>query len=179
VRRITCRARGSQHRGSQHRGSRDRGSQHRGSQHRGSRDRGSQHRGSQHRGSRDRGALVLSYIIIVPVFMLAVLVIVQGALWYLAREAALAAARQGADAARLPGAAAGAGPAAALTFARDSASGYLIAPTATASGTTRTTVQITVSGHVPTFVPLMVFEVSQTVQAPVEQFTVPGVTPAP
>jgi hypothetical protein len=131
-------------------------------------------RATQDRASRDRGALVLSYIIIVPVFMLAVLVIIQASLWYLAREAALAAARQGADAARLPGAAAGAGPAAALTFARTSASGYLLDPGASASGTTPATVQITVTGHVPTFVPGLVIDVSQAVQAPVEQFAVPG-----
>jgi Flp pilus assembly protein TadG len=127
----------------------------------------------------DSGAIVLSYIIVVPVFMLAIMVIIQGAMWYLAREAALAAARQGADAARLPGAAAGAGPAAALAFAQKSASGYLLAPGATASGTTGTTVQITVTGHVPTFVPGLVIDVSQAVQAPVEQFTVPTATTAP
>ncbi len=131
------------------------------------------------RARKDTGAIVLSYIIVVPVFMLAVMVIIQGALWYLAREAALAAARQGADAARLPGAVAGAGPSAALVFARRSASGYLLAPGATARGSTPTTVQITVTGHVPTFVPLMVFRVTQTVQAPVEQFTVPTANPAP
>jgi Flp pilus assembly protein TadG len=130
--------------------------------------------GSPRHGRRDSGALILSYIIIVPVFMLAVMVIIQGALWYLARDAALAAARQGADAARLPGAVTGAGTQAALGFAQDSASGYLLGAQATASGSTPTTVQITVCGHVPTFVPGMVISVSQAVQAPVEQFTVPG-----
>jgi Flp pilus assembly protein TadG len=128
---------------------------------------------------RDSGAIVLSYIIVVPVFMLAVMVIVQGAMWYLAREAALAAARQGADAARLPGASAGAGSAAAVAFAQKSASGYLLAPGATASDITGTTVQVTVTGHVPTLVPGLVIHVSQAVQAPVEQFTVPTATTAP
>jgi Flp pilus assembly protein TadG len=128
---------------------------------------------------RDHGALVLSYIIIVPVFMLAILVIVQSAMWYLAREAALAAARQGADAARLPGAAAGAGQSAALAFAHTSASGYLLAPKANAIGSSATTVQITVSGDVPTLVPLWTLEVHQTVQAPVERFVAPGANRAP
>ena len=41
----------------------------------------------------DLGALTLSYVIIVPVFLAAVMVIVQTSLWYLARQAALAAAR--------------------------------------------------------------------------------------
>lgn len=123
---------------------------------------------------RDDGALTLSYLIIVPVFMLTVMAIVQTALWYLASQAALAAARQGADAARLPGATAGAGPQAALRFARGSASGYLLGPQATASGSTPTTVQVTVCGHVPTFVPWLNVPVSQAVQAPVERFATPG-----
>ena len=122
---------------------------------------------------RDDGALILTYVIIVPVFMLAIMVIIQGALWYLAREAALAAARQGADAARVRGATAGAGPQAALAFARDNASGYLLGPSATGSGSTATTIQIRVSGHVPTFVPGLAINVSQVVQAPAEKFVAP------
>lgn len=123
---------------------------------------------------RDDGALTLSYLIIVPVFMLTVMAIVQTALWYLASQAALAAARQGADAARLPGAVAGAGPQAARRFAQDSASGYLLNPQATAAGSTPATVQITVCGHVPTFVPWLNVPISEAVQAPVERFATPG-----
>lgn len=125
---------------------------------------------------RDDGALVITYVIIVPVFMLVIMVIIQGALWYLAREAALAAARQGVDAARLPGAAASAGTQAALAFARNDASGYLLGPSAASSasaGNATTTIQITVTGHVPTFVPGLVIDISQAVQAPVEKFVAP------
>jgi Flp pilus assembly protein TadG len=125
---------------------------------------------------RDDGALVLTYVIIVPVFMLVIMVIIQGALWYLAREAALSAARQGVDAARLPGAAPGAGTQAALAFARTDASGYLLGPSAASSasaGNATTTIQITVTGHVPTFVPGLVINISQAVQAPVEKFVAP------
>jgi len=125
---------------------------------------------------RDDGALVLTYVIIVPVFMLVIMVIIQGALWYLAREAALAAARQGVDAARRPGAGPGAGTQAALAFARNDASGYLLGPSAAAAagaGTATPTIQITVTGHVPTFVPGLVINISQAVQAPVEKFVAP------
>ncbi len=127
---------------------------------------------------RDDGALILTYVIIVPVFMLVIMVIIQGALWYLAREAALAAARQGADAARIPGAAPGAGAQAALAFARTDASGYLLGPAASASasgtaGAATATIQVTVTGHVPTFVPGLVIDISQAVQAPVEKFVAP------
>ena len=125
---------------------------------------------------RDDGALVLTYVIIVPVFMLVIMVIIQGALWYLAREAALAAARQGVDAARRPGAGPGAGTQAALAFARNDASGYLLGPSAAAAagaGSATPTIQVTVTGHVPTFVPGLVISISQAVQAPVEKFVAP------
>ncbi len=130
--------------------------------------------GPRRYGRRDDGALILTYVIIVPVFMLAIMVIIQGALWYLAREAALAAARQGVDAARVRSAVAGAGPRAALAFARNNASGYLLGPAATDQGSTATTIQIRVSGHVPTFVPGVAINISQVVRAPAEKFVAPG-----
>ena len=72
-----------------------------------------------------------------PVFLAAVMVIVQTSLWYLARESALAAARQGADAARVLNAPLGAGPSAALAFARSAASGYLLGPAASTAGSSQ------------------------------------------
>jgi Flp pilus assembly protein TadG len=128
---------------------------------------------SRLRGGGERGALILSYMIIVPVFMAALMVIVQGSLWYLAREAALAAARQGADAARVLHAPSGAGPRAALAFARSSASGFLLRPRAFGNGSTATTVQITVTGRVPSLVPGLPIAVTQVARVPVEQFTTP------
>ena len=125
------------------------------------------------RGRGDAGALTLSYVIIVPVFMAAVMVIVQTSLWYLARQAALAAARQGADAARVLDAPAGAGQRAALGFARSAAPGYLLGPAATTSGSSAGTVQITVTGRAPSLVPGLVIKVRQVARAPVEQFTTP------
>jgi Flp pilus assembly protein TadG len=122
---------------------------------------------------RDAGALTLSYVIVVPVFLAALMIIVQGSLWYLAREAALAAARQGADAARVLHAPPGAGSRAALAFARSAGHGYLIDPKASAGGSTAVTVQITVTGQVPDLVPGLPMSVSQVARAPVEKFTTP------
>ena len=122
---------------------------------------------------RDAGALILSYVIVIPVFMLAVMVMVQASLWYLARQAALAAARQGADAARADNAQPDAGREAALRFARTAASAYLRNPAAVVSLTAGQTIQVKVSGSVPSLVPGVVIDVSQVVQAPVEQFTTP------
>lgn len=118
----------------------------------------------------DRGALTLSYVAVLPLVFLFLMVITQAAFWFLARSAALAAARQGADAARTLNAPLSAGPAAALGFARAAGLGYLQDPRATASGSTSTTVSITVTGRVPSFVPGLVVSVSETAQAPAEQF---------
>jgi len=127
-----------------------------------------------HRRPRDdAGALTLSYVIIVPVFLLALMVVAQAAMWYLARSAALAAARQGVDAARVEGSSAGAGSAAALSFAQTSASGYLLGPRANDDGSSATTIVITVTGRVPSLVPGVPITVSQVAQAPVERFTTP------
>jgi Flp pilus assembly protein TadG len=125
------------------------------------------------RPPRDGGALTLSYVIIVPVFLSALMVIAQAAMWYLARSAALAAARQGVDAARVENSSPAAGRAAALSFAQTSASGYLLGPTVSTGGSSRTTIVITVKGSVPSLVPGVPISVTQVAQGPVERFTTP------
>jgi hypothetical protein len=118
----------------------------------------------------DRGALTLSYVAVLPFVFLVIMAAIQTSFWFLARDAALAAARQGADAARALNAPGGAGPAAALAFVRQAGQGYLQDPAASAAGSTSSTVSITVSGHGPSFVPGLVVRVAETVQAPVEEF---------
>ena len=118
----------------------------------------------------DRGALTLSYIAVMPFVLLFIMALIQASFWFLARDAALAAARQGADAARAMDAPRAAGPAAALAFARQAGQGYLVDPVASATGSTGATISITVNGHVPSFVPGLVVHVTETVQAPVEEF---------
>ncbi|HXW45364.1 MAG TPA: TadE/TadG family type IV pilus assembly protein [Streptosporangiaceae bacterium] len=118
----------------------------------------------------DAGALSLSYVVVMPAVFLFIMVVIQASFWFLARDAALAAARQGADAARVLGSSQAAGPAAALAFARQAGEGYLLDPAASTRHSSAATVSITVTGHVPSFVPGVVFRVSETVQAPVEEF---------
>ncbi|MGO9078938.1 MAG: TadE/TadG family type IV pilus assembly protein [Streptosporangiaceae bacterium] len=125
-------------------------------------------------GRADGGAFTLSYVIIVPVFLAGLMVIVQASVWYLARQAALAAARQGADAARVLDAAPGAGPQTAVSFARSAASGYLLSPAASSAGSTAGTVEVTVTGTVPSLVPGLRLTVRQSAALPVERFTTPG-----
>jgi hypothetical protein len=118
----------------------------------------------------ERGALSLSYAVILPIVLLFIMLVIQASFWYLAREAALAAARQGADAARVLGGSPEAGRAAALAFARHSGAGYLLDPGVSTAGSTTSTVAVTVTGRVPSFVPGLVVDVSETAQAPVEEF---------
>jgi Flp pilus assembly protein TadG len=122
----------------------------------------------------DRGALTLSYIVVTPVFLAALMVIVQACVWYLARETAIAAARQGADIARTAHPPPGRGAQAAVTFARRAAPGFLLEPAATAAGSSAATVRIVVTGRVPSLVPGLVLTVSEVVTAPVERFTAAG-----
>jgi Flp pilus assembly protein TadG len=119
----------------------------------------------------DCGALTLSYVALLPFIFLFIMVLIQASFWFLARNTALAAARQGADAARTLNASRTSGPAAALAFARQAGEGYLEDPRATAAGSTGATISITVSGHVPSFVPGLSVSVSETAQAPAEEFT--------
>ena len=105
-----------------------------------------------------------------PFVFLFIMVLIQASFWFLARDAALTAARQGADAARALNAPLSAGPAAAMAFARQAGGGYLEDAVASASGSTGSTISITVSGHVPSFIPGLVVHVTETVQAPVEKF---------
>ncbi len=125
---------------------------------------------ARHTRNDDRGALTLGYVAILPFLFLFVMVMIQSSFWFLARQAALAAARQGADAARVLGASRAAGPAAALAFARQSGRGYLDDPAASSAGSNARTVSVTVTGRAPSLVPGLVVAVSETVQAPVEKF---------
>src|SRR5262249_40453661 len=106
------------------------------------------------RASRDDGgALTLSYVVVLPVVFVFVMSVIQASFWFLARDAALAAARQGADAARTAGASFVNGRSTAITFARQAGSGYLMSPAVTVRRSGLTTVAVTVTGRVPSFVP--------------------------
>ena len=90
-------------------------------------------------GRDDGGALTLSYVVVLPVVFLFLMSVIQASFWFLARDAALAAARQGADAARAVGASLGSGESTALGFARQAGSGYLMNPSAIVQQSNATT----------------------------------------
>jgi Flp pilus assembly protein TadG len=123
---------------------------------------------------REAGAFTLSYVLVVPIFMAAIMTIVQASIWYLARETVLAAARQGADVARTAQSPPGAGAQAARNFAATSTPGFLSHISVSTRGTSTTTVKITVSARIPTLVPDLVINVHEVVTAPVERFVALG-----
>jgi len=117
----------------------------------------------------DTGALTLSYVIVFPAILLAILVIVQASLYYMAHTVALAAARRGADVACEYDSTNGAGATAALALIAQDGSGLLAGQQAVATRT-GTTVQVTVAGQAWSVLPGLPDSVSETVQQPIEQF---------
>lgn len=122
----------------------------------------------------DRGALTLSYVIVLPVFLAGIMIIVQASAWYLARQAALAAARHGADVARTANPPPGSGAQSAIAFAASAAPGFLLAPAATVRVGADHTVVVTVTGDAPSLVPGLPIHVREVVTAPVERFVATG-----
>jgi Flp pilus assembly protein TadG len=118
----------------------------------------------------DSGALTLSYVIVFPVVLFALMFIVQAALYYMAHNLALAAARQGADVARELNSTDGAGSAAALSLIHQDGSGMLATvhqPVVTRTGAT---VTVKVSGQAWSLLPGLPVRVDETVQEPIERF---------
>jgi hypothetical protein len=93
----------------------------------------------------------------------------QAALWFAARNAALAAAQQGADAARGTGGTVAQGVAVACGFARTAGGGMLRSPACTGRG--GDTITITVCGTAVQLVPLVPVHACEQVQGARERFT--------
>lgn len=117
----------------------------------------------------DTGALTLSYVIVFPAVLFAIMVIAQAALYYMAHNIALAAARQGADVAREFNSTDGAGTSAALALINQDGSGMLTGAHAVATRT-GTTVTVTVRGTAWSVLPLLPDSVHETVKEPIERF---------
>jgi Flp pilus assembly protein TadG len=118
----------------------------------------------------DTGALTLSYVIVFPAVLLAIMIIVQAALYYTAHNLALAAARQGADVAREYNSTDAAGAAAALALINQDGSGMLANVQPPAVTRTGTTVTVTVRGTAWSVLPLLPDSVHETVKEPIERF---------
>jgi len=126
------------------------------------------------RGHTDGGSSTLELVIGFPVVLTLVLVIVNTALWWHARDTAMAAAQEGVRTGRAYGAHVGDGRATALSFARAVGDGVLISPAVSTSGSNAQTVVVRVSGRSVSLVPFLHFTVVQVARGPVERFTTPG-----
>ena len=125
--------------------------------------------------SREAGALTLSYVLIVPVFLIGIMTIVQASIWFLAKDSVLAAARHGADVARTSQPPPGSGAQAAISFATSSTSTFLSDVAASATVTNgRRTVRVSVSARIPSLVPGLKIGVREVVTAPIERFVALG-----
>jgi len=121
----------------------------------------------------DRGSITLETVIAVPVALLAVLLIVNAALWYQARNTALAAAQEGVRTGRAYGSNPGTASSTALSFAHSVGGGFLLSPTADSSGSTSATVTVHVRGQAVSLIPWLHLSVDQVARGPVERFTTP------
>lgn len=133
---------------------------------------------SHHRhGHADRGASTLETVIGFPVVLTLVLLIVNTALWWHARDTAMAAAQEGVRTGRAYGAHAGDGRTTAFAFAKTVGNGVLLAPSVSTSGSDAQTVVVRVTGRSVSLVPFLHLTVDQVARGPVERFTAPGDTP--
>jgi len=118
----------------------------------------------------ERGSVsVIAAAIAFPAVIALLAAFFQAALWFTARNTALAAAQQGVDAARGTEGSLARGEAAACAFARTAGAGMLRGPTCT--GSTGTTVTITVCGNAPSLIALIPVRACEQAQGARERFT--------
>ena len=127
---------------------------------------------------RQRGTVTVEYAVLFPLLLVLLLAGVQTALWWHARNVALAAAQAGVNAGRPPHADPAAAASAATAFA-DRAGGGVRDIAVTTAGTTATTVRVQVSLTAPRLLPLpgLRLRVTQAAEGGRERFTTPGGPP--
>jgi Flp pilus assembly protein TadG len=124
------------------------------------------------RGGRDRGASAVELAILAPALIFASLLIVQFAIWFDARHAALAAAQQGdlvarEDASVNPGGWQGLAESAATSYYRGLNTSLISGVTAQAAPAANGMVSVTIKGKLTGIWPLTI---SETVTGPIECF---------
>ncbi|WP_439681509.1 TadE family protein [Embleya sp. MST-111070] len=124
----------------------------------------------------DRGSVSLELAILIPLVLVLTLTIVQGALWWYAREAALAAAREGVENGRLyQGGGPGSGADRAAETARNLGGDLLRDVHVDTTGTTPERIRVQVSGWSLSILPgVRGVQITQHAEAPVERVTQPG-----
>ena len=123
----------------------------------------------------DQGSTTLEIVVLFPAVLLATFGLIQGALYYHARDVALAAAADGLTAARSRGARAEDGRRTALAFLQRAGGDDVLASSSVLSRRDATTAEVTVSGRALSLIPgVPGWAVQQTASGPVERFTSGG-----
>jgi Flp pilus assembly protein TadG len=136
-------------------------------------------RAAAHRGRcRDRGAVTVELAVLFPVLLALLLSGVQAAMWWHARNLALAAAQAGLDAGRAAAGTPAQAAEAAAWFARRAGGGVSDVRVSTA-GTTAVTVRVQVGLTAPRVLPIpgLALHLTQTAIGGRERFTTPGDQP--
>ena len=127
---------------------------------------------SSHRRRRDeRGSVAIQMVFLMPALFAVMFLGVQGALYYHAREVALAAAQEGAREAGSENGTSESGVAAANGFLRDAGGSDVMTSTSVSGSRTTTTATITVTGKSMSVIPGWHVTVSQSASVPVERLT--------
>ncbi len=123
----------------------------------------------------EQGSATLEIAVLFPAVLLATFGLIQGALYFHARDVALAAATDGLTAARGRTGSGEEGRQAASAFVQRAGGGDVLLGSSVSSFRTATTATVTVTGRTLSLVPgLPGWVVSQTASGPVERFTRAG-----
>lgn len=124
----------------------------------------------------DRGAVTVELAITFPVFLLLVLTSVQAAMWWHARNIAIAAANEGAHAGRPAGSGDAEAISAAVSFAHRAGGHSVRDVTVSTAGSTTEVLRVEVSASALRVLPIpgLDIRVSQSVQVGRERFTSEG-----
>ena len=126
------------------------------------------------RTRNQNGSASLELVVVFPVLLLCFFAVVQGALYFHARNVAMAAAQQGARAAASQQGSEGAGVAAATTFVVQAGGPDVMTQIHVYTNRTPTAASVTVIGRSLSVLPGVAgLSVSQTADRPVERFTTP------
>lgn len=123
----------------------------------------------------EQGSATLEIAVLFPAVLLATFGLIQGALYFHARDVALAAATDGLTAARARTGSGEEGRQAASAFVQRAGADDVLLGSSVSSFRTATTATVTVTGRTLSLVPgLPGWSVSQTASGPVERFTRAG-----
>ena len=126
---------------------------------------------SRRRRPDERGSVTIQMVVLMPTLFLVMFLGVQGALYYHAREVALAAAQEGAREAGSEAGTRESGVATANTFLRDAGGSEVMTSTSVSGSRTATTATVTVTGKSLSVIPGWHVRVTQSASAPVERLT--------